>query len=170
MQKYGEKMNKEKAKYESLEKWHLEEHLHLPRTGSDATVAFDAGWDAAIQWREEQAADGFKEWYITKESEFDNCKEAWIASQIATEKKLSQAQVELEAKMQKRIDVLKEALEFYANKENWDYTDSNGQFSQWEKIKNDCFDPALDEGGGHEFGGKCARKALAELERMEKEG
>lgn len=40
----------------ALEVWHLDEHLHLPRTGSDASVGFEAGWQAARADRQELVA------------------------------------------------------------------------------------------------------------------
>jgi hypothetical protein len=55
---------------------------------------------------------------------------------------------------------LREALEFYANQDNWEYADSQFQYSQYDKIKNDSFDSNIGEGGGIEYGGKRARAAL----------
>lgn len=59
---------------------------------------------------------------------------------------------------------LREALEFYANQENWEYTGSGGQFDWYTTIKNDVYMNAdVDEGGGIDYAGKRARKALGLL-------
>jgi hypothetical protein len=98
----------------------------------------EKAWLAAIQWREEQAAEGFEEWQRDTDSLdcFTPLKEAWIASQIATE-----------AKIQRRVDVLKSALEYVAKS------------IDMKCLKDGCVCLQV-----------TAQKALAELESLESDG
>jgi hypothetical protein len=62
------------------------------------------------------------------------------------------------------IKALEEALGYYADSKNWEYTDCGGQFDWYATIKNDVWrNPKIDEGGGIDYAGKRAREALGLL-------
>ncbi len=78
----------------------------------------------------------------------------------------------MQAKITQLLALLKmadEGLEFYCNKENWEYSDCCMQYTQHSKITNDTFDSSLDEGGGVEYGGKKARQVRATISDKLKE-
>jgi hypothetical protein len=75
--------------------------------------------------------EAFKEWYINKESEFDNCKETWQAACEYKEKEIDLIQYQLDyaakiiievqadkCKIREENKKLREALEFYADATN----------------------------------------------------
>ncbi len=70
-------------------------------------------------------------------------------------------QIEL---MRSRLARYAEALRYYADHENWEYTDCGGQFNWNSTIKNDVeLNPEIGEGGGTDYAGKRAREALKGL-------
>jgi hypothetical protein len=105
----------------------------------------------------------FTEWYKNKESEFDNCKEAWQAA-LEYERNISEKAFDL---FNKNIDVLgdeiyklqaenkklREALQWYADRKNCD----NPDFAHVE----------IDEHGEEiADGGYRAREALKEVSEV----
>ena len=67
-------------------------------------------------------------------------------------------------KAEDRVKELEKALEFYADKENWEYTpyDHDGQFRNYCTIVNDL-SLECGEGGGIDYAGKRARETLSKL-------
>lgn len=63
-----------------------------------------------------------------------------------------------------QLDEAHAALRFYADKKNWNYTDCCGQFDWYSTVSEDDieYNEAVTEGGGTDYAGKHARKALGE--------
>jgi hypothetical protein len=102
--------------------------------------------------------EAFIEWYKNKESEFDNCKEAWRAACEYKQKKLDRKYTDdvtyLDSKilnLQAENKKLRDALEFYADPRWWDY------------MKDDLEEVIFDGGFKCKERGKRAREALKEV-------
>jgi len=65
------------------------------------------------------------------------------------------------------LKIAVQALDFYANKDNWEYTDGAGQYSWFTKIKNDCpADKSIGEEGGFDYAGDMARKTILKIKTL----
>lgn len=119
----------EKEKYEALEKWHLEEHLHLPRTGSDATEGFDAGWEACEKLMTDKASEGFEEFwgdgkFLTTASSWSRdyvAEKIWVAAKFSAFRDVNftnEQYLALEERLKEAEGLIKKSLSF-----NFHYTD-----------------------------------------------
>lgn len=101
----------------------------------------------------------------------DEQQKMFIKSRSEKRTKLDSEFETLEARLiasEKRCEKFKKALEFYANKDNWEYTDCGGQFSWYCTLEKDMWtNPDIGEGGGNDYAGKTAREALNEGGRDE---
>lgn len=61
-----------------------------------------------------------------------------------------------------RVQEMEEALEFYANKDNWSYYDIHSWSSSDSSIRGDCemLEGTSGQKGTKYYGGKLARKVL----------
>ena len=102
----------------------------------------------------------FIAWYKNKESEFDNCKEAWQAACEYKDKEINDDEELLRyhmnsigyrelKKLQAENKKLREALEFYAKETNWKLNKNNHAplFSKCENDLGDIAREALKEVG-----------------------